>query len=68
MARQLDLFPAGPYRRQTLADLDAIGERAAAKALELHAACPSDPRATTACFASLAIFGAIEILRQRGHR
>jgi hypothetical protein len=65
---QLDLFPRPAYRPQSLADLDAIGEKLVGEALAFHAAFADDPRATRACYSALIIFGAIEVLRRRGHR
>lgn len=67
---QLDLLAglALPYRPQTLADLDRVGEQAAEKARELHEACPADSRAVRAAHSALIIFGTIEVLKRRGHQ
>ena len=65
---QLDLFPPPAWKPQSIADLDAEGVKCCQAALDFHAAYPNDPRATRAAYSALMIFGAIEILKQRGHK
>lgn len=64
---QLELFPAPAHRWQGLAEIDAIGEELVGKAVELHQACPADPRATRALFNALVMFGTAEVLKRRGY-
>lgn len=62
---QLELFPVPAHRWQSVDDIEAMGERAAAQAQQFHADYPNDPRATRAAFSAMILFGAAEVLRQR---
>lgn len=71
--RQLDLFrdlaESPPTERQTIADIEAIAQAAAARAHQFHRiGAGAERRATDSAFCALILFGAACILEQRQTR